>query len=204
MNLARQVMDQIATHGEVTRSYLGVTIQEVTPALAKAMGLNSPEGALVSDVQADTPGQKAGLKSGDIILEEVNGKKIVESNQLRMDISLMEPGQSVKLKVFRDGKTIDVAANVGAMPGEKLAQAGKDSGSGDKSMLGITVEDLTSQDARQLGLPGSTKGAVVTDVDPDSKAAEAGLRKGDVIEQVNHKPVASAQDFAGARAGIER
>jgi serine protease Do len=197
VNLARQVMDQISTHGSVTRSYLGVTIQEVTPALAKAMGLNSPEGALVSDVQAGTPGQKAGLKSGDIILE-VNGKKIVESNELRMNISMMEPGQTANLKVFRDGKTIDVTANVGAMPGEKLAKADGANGSGDKSMLGISVDELTAQDAQQLGLPPSTKGVVVTDVDPDSKAADAGLHKGDVIQQVNRMPVTNAADFARA------
>jgi serine protease Do len=197
VNLARQVMDQIATHGTVTRSYLGVTIQPVTPALAKALGLSSPEGALVSDVQADTPGQKAGLKSGDVI-REIDGKKIVESNELRMAVSMMEPGQSVKLKVFRDGSTIDLSANVGALPGQKLAKAGNDGDATEKSMLGISVEELTAQDARELRLPVATKGVVVTDVDPDSKAAEAGLRKGDVIQQVNRMPVANAEDFAKA------
>jgi serine protease Do len=197
VNLARQVMDQIATHGTVTRSYLGVTIQPVTPALAKALGLSSPEGALVSDVQADTPGQKAGLKSGDVI-REIDGKKIVESNELRMAVSMMEPGQSVKLKVFRDGSTIELSANVGALPGQKLAKAGNDGDTTEKSMLGISVEELTAQDARELRLPVATKGVVVTDVDPDSKAAEAGLRKGDVIQQVNLMPVANAEDFAKA------
>ena len=197
VNLARNVMDQITTHGQVTRSYLGVTIQEVTPALAKAMGLNSPEGALVGDVQADSPGQKAGLKSGDVIVE-INGQKIIESNELRMNVSMMEPGQVAKLKVFRDGHIIDVTANVGAMPGKPVEKASNDNTSGDKAMEGVSVENLTAQDASQLGLPTTTKGVVVTDVDPASQAAAAGLHKGDVIQQVNRKPVTNADEFAAA------
>ena len=197
VNLARNVMDQITTHGEVTRSYLGVTIQEVTPALAKAMGLNGPSGALISDVQPDSPGQKAGLKSGDVITE-INGTKILESNELRMNVSMMEPGQSVKLKVFRDGHLIDVTANVGVMPGKKVEKASNDGNSGDKAMEGVSVEALSAEDARQLNLPANTKGVVVTDVDPGSQAAAAGLQKGDVIQQVNRKPVTSADEFASA------
>jgi serine protease Do len=190
-------MDQITTHGEVTRSYLGVTIQEVTPALAKAMGLNGLEGALINDVQADSPGQKAGLKSGDVIVE-INGKKILESNELRMNVSMMEPGQAARLKVFRDGKMIDVTATVSAMPGKRIEKASNESSGGEKAMLGVAVDNLTPQDARQLGLPASTKGVVVTDVEPASQAAAAGLQKGDVIQQVNRKPVTTADEFAAA------
>jgi serine protease Do len=197
VNLARNVMNQITTHGEVTRSYLGVTIQEVTPSLAKAIGLGSPAGALINDIQADSPGQKAGLKSGDVVVE-INGKKILESNELRMNISMMEPGQSVRLKVFRDGKVIDVAANVGAMPGKPVEKAGLDRNDGEKAMSGVAVDSLTPQDARQLGLPANTRGVVVTNVDPASQAAAAGLQKGDVIQQVNRKPIASADEFAAA------
>jgi len=197
VNLVRNVMDQITTHGEVTRSYLGVTIQEVTPALAKAMGLNAPEGALISDVQAGSPGQKAGLKSGDVVVE-INGKKIVASNELRMDVSMMEPGQPARLKVFRDGHVIDVTANVEPMPGKRVAKAGSEDSSSEKAMLGVTVDNLTPQDARQLGLPPNTKGVIVTDVDPGSQAAAAGLQKGDVIQQVNRKPVTNADDFTAA------
>jgi len=197
VNLVRNVMDQITTHGEVTRSYLGVTIQEVTPAIAKAMGLNGPEGALVNDVQADSPGQKAGLKSGDVIVE-INGQKIIESNELRMNVSMMEPGQVANLKVFRDGRMLDVVANVGAMPGKPVERASNDGAKGDKAMEGVEVDNLTAQDARQLGLPSTTRGVVVTDVDPASQAAAAGLKKGDVIQQVNRKPVANADEFAAA------
>ena len=197
VNLVRKVMDQIATHGEVTRSYLGVTIQDVSQDLAKAMGLPSPEGALVGDVQPDTPGQKAGLKSGDVILE-VNGKKIVASNELRMEISMMPAGETARLKVFRDGKTLEIGATVSAMPGKKLERAGNDGERGEKAALGIAVDELTPQDARQMGLPAATKGVVVTEVDPSSKAAEVGLKRGDVIQQVNRVPVTNAEEFAKA------
>jgi serine protease Do len=104
VNLARQVMDQIVSHGSVQRAYLGVTVQEVTPAIAKAIGLDSPKGALVGDVSPNSPAQKAGLQSGDVILS-LNNTPILESNQLRMNISMMETGQTLKLKVFRNGQT---------------------------------------------------------------------------------------------------
>ena len=198
VNLVRQVMDQITTHGQVTRSYLGVTIQEVTPALAKAVGLSAPNGAMVTDVQAGSPGQKAGIKSGDVILE-INGTKIVASNELRMNVSMMEPGQTAKLKIFRDGKTMDVTATVGELSGKKVEKAANgDNSPSEKALQGVSVEALSAQDAQQLGLPAATKGVVVTDVDPASPAAEAGLKKGDVIQQVNHQPVNNEQEFATA------
>ncbi len=198
VNLVRQVMDQIVGHGEVTRSYIGVTVQEVSPAIAKAIGLGNPAGALVSEVQANSPGQKAGLQSGDVILA-INGTQILESNQLRMNVSMMEPGQSVKLKVFRNGQTLEVSANVGALPGKKVERASNDKGDNSgKSLQGVAVEEMTAQAAHQLGLPASTKGVVVTEVDPSSAAAAAGLKEGDVIQEVNRKPVASTDDFANA------
>jgi serine protease Do len=197
INLARQVMDQIENHGHVTRSYLGVTVQEVTPAIAKALGLNGPGGALVSNVSPDSPAQRAGLQSGDVILG-INGANIDESNQLRMQVSLMNPDQSVRLKVFRNGQTRDYTVQLSEMPGEKLAKADSGSQNGDTSLEGVSVAELDAQTARQLGLPASTKGVVVTDVDPASQAAAAGLKEGDVIQEVNRQPVASASDFSHA------
>jgi serine protease Do len=111
---------------------------------------------------------------------------------------MMEPGQSVKLKVFRDGRMIDVTANVGAMPGKRVEKASNESSDSEKAMAGVSVDELTAQDARQLELPANTKGVVVTDVDPSSPAAAAGLQKGDVIQQVNRKPVANPGEFAAA------
>jgi len=198
VNLARNVMDQIVTHGSVQRAYLGVTIQEVTPDLAKAIGLPTPEGALVSDVSPNSPGQKAGLKSGDVILS-VNGTPVVESNQLRMNVSLMNPGQAAKLKVWHDGQTREVDATVGAMPGSKVERASRGSNETDNQVLeGVSVQDLDARTARAAGLPANTKGVIVTDVDPASAAASAGLKEGDVIQEVNHHAVSNSDELAGA------
>jgi serine protease Do len=198
VNLARQVMEQIVTHGSVQRAYLGVTIQDVTPAIAKAVGLPNPEGALVGDVSPNSPGQKAGLQSGDVILS-INSTPIQESNQLRMNVSLMNPGQNVTLKVFRDGQTREVKAQVGEMPGAKVQRASREGNETDSQVLeGVSVQDLDAGTARQAGLPATAKGVVVTDVDPASPAAAAGLKQGDVIQEVNHQTVTNADELASA------
>jgi serine protease Do len=197
VNLARQVMDQIVEHGHVVRSYLGVSVQAVTPAIAKAMSLNNPDGALVSQVTPDSPAAKAGLQAGDVILS-INGNPVSEYNQLRMTVSMMNPGDTANLKVFRDGQAKEFAVKVAEMPGEKLEKASVDHDHSDSALKGVAVEDLDAQTARQLGLPASTKGVVVTNVDPASQAAASGLKEGDVIQQVNRKPVTNSQEFASA------
>jgi serine protease Do len=197
VNLARQVMDQIVTTGHVVRSYLGVSVQAVTPAIAKAMKLNGPEGALVSQVSPEGPAQKAGLQSGDVITE-INGNPIAESNQLRMTVSMMQPGQDANLKVVRDGQTRQFTVKVEAMPGEKVERASAEPGQSDKTLQGVEVDNLDAQTARTLGISPSTKGVVVTNVDPSSPAAAAGLHEGDVIQEVNRLPVTNSQEFAQA------
>jgi serine protease Do len=201
VNLARNVMDQIVTHGQVRRAYLGISIQEVTPAIAKAVGLTGPDGALVSEVSPNSPGQRAGLQSGDVILG-VNGTSIAESNQLRMNISLMNPGQTAHLKVFRDGQTRDITAQVGEMPGKKVERASRDNGAtGEEALEGVSVESLDARTAREEGLPANTAGVIVTEVDPASAAASAGLKEGDVIQEVNHHAVTSSEDLSSALHG---
>lgn len=198
INLARQVMEQIETNGHVTRSYLGVSVQEVTPSIARDLGLNGIGGALVSDVSPNSPAQRAGIETGDVILA-INGTPVAEENQLRMQVSMMAPDQNVRLKIFRNGETREVSVRLAEMPGEKLAKAsGAAEGNTDASLQGVSVQDLDAQTARQLGLPVSTKGVVVTNVDPSSAAAAAGLQEGDVIQQVNRRPVANADEFATA------
>jgi serine protease Do len=197
VNLARQVMDQIETNGHVTRSYLGVNIQEVTPAIATALGLSGPEGALVSAVSPGSPAERAGLKVGDVILD-INGAAVTERNQLRMQVSMMKPDQNVNLKVFRNGQNLGLTVRLSEMPGEKIAKADTASENRDAALQGVSVENLDAQTARQLGLPATTKGVVVTEVDPASQAASAGLKEGDVIQQVNRQPVETASDFARA------
>ncbi len=197
VNLARQVMDAIVTHGQVTRSYLGVSVQDVTPGIAKAIGLNSPSGALVGEVSPGSPAQKIGVQSGDVITE-INGTPIVESNQLKMIVSMMNPSQTARLKVFRNGQTADYTATVSAMPGQKTERAGNTNAEPDTALQGVAVEELDAQTAKQLNLPASTSGVVVTEVDPSSQAAASGLRQGDVIQSVNRQPVTNAQDFSRA------
>lgn len=194
VNLVRQVMDQIVSTGKVERASLGVAVQEVSPAVARALHMDGPKGALVSQVMPDSAAQKAGIQTGDVITE-VNGTPILESNQLRMAISMMNPAQTVNLKVFRNGQTVNLTAHLGEMQDKKVEKASNDAPDSDKTLQGVAVDTLDAQTARQLGLPASTKGVVVTDVDPASQAASSGLKEGDVIQEVNRQAVTNTQDF---------
>jgi serine protease Do len=196
VNLARTVMDEIVKTGKVTRGYLGIVPQDVTPAIAKAFNVKEFTGALVGDVTADSPAQKGGLKNGDIILE-LNGKPVADANELRMSISMMAPGTSVNLKVLRDGADRNLTVTLGELPTEK-ASVEKGSSDNNSELSGISVQNLNANLAQQLGVPAGTAGVVVTKVDPSSAAADAGLQRGDVIQEVNRKPVHNTSDFAAA------
>ena len=197
-NMARNVMEQIVKHGKVTRAYLGIVPQDVTPAIAKAFGLSEPRGALVGDVTANSPAGKSGLEKGDIILD-LNGKPVANSNDLRMSISMMAPDSTVNLRVLRNGSERSVAVKLGELPTTEAAIEREGKGS-HSSLSGVSVEDLDAQSAKQLGLPANAQGVVVTEVSPSSAAAEAGLRRGDVIQEVNRKPVRNASEFERAVA----
>jgi serine protease Do len=196
VNLARTVMDQILKTGKVTRAYLGIVPQDVTPAIAKAFGAKAMEGALVGDVSPNSPAQKSGLQNGDIILQ-INGKPVDDANQLRMSVSMMVPGTPVQLKVLRSGAERDFTVTLGELPVERAAVE-KDSGDAKSELSGISVQDLDARTARQLGVAGATSGVVITNVNPSSAAADAGLRRGDVIQEVNRKPVHNTSDFESA------
>jgi len=194
VNLARDVMTSLVKDGHVTRGYLGVMIQDVNPALAKEFKLKESQGALVSDVTPKSPAEKAGFKSGDLILE-FNGKKVSDSRHLKLEVARTQPGESVPVKILRDGddKTLDVT--VKELPGnEHLAKNdnGHDEDTG--TLNGVAVGDLDSGARQQFDLPNTVKGVVVTEVDPSSAAAEAGLKPGDVIQEINRKPVKTAQE----------
>jgi serine protease Do len=199
VNMARGVMQQIVEHGKVTRAYLGILPQDITPEIAKAFGEKEPHGALVAEVSPNSPAQKGGLERGDII-EEVNGRSVTDSNALRMTISTMTPDSAAKLKVFRNSSEREIAVTLGDMPSEK-ASAGPEitsNGSPSTVLAGVSVETLTSDIANGLGISTKTKGVVVTNVDAESDAAQAGLRRGDVIEEVNRQPVATTAQFEHA------
>jgi serine protease Do len=193
VNLARNVMDQILKNGKVTRAYMGVSIQEVSPQLAKAFGEAEPRGALVGDVSSGSPAEKSGLKKGDIIVE-LNGKPITDSNQLRMSISMMAPGATANLKVLRNGSERDMTVKLGVLPTDQ-EQASFETPNPQGALEGVTVGNVTAEAVRQLGLPANTKGVVVTGIDPSSPVADSGLQQGDVIQEVNHQPVANVADF---------
>jgi serine protease Do len=196
-NLARQVMDQILKNGHVTRAYLGIYPQDVTPAMAKAFGEKDSQGIVVGDVTPNSPASEAGIKTGDIILE-VNGKSVTDSNQLRMSISMMQPGTELKLKTLRNGTERDATVKLAEMPTETAKADSKDEEGGSKALEGVEVSALNARMARELGIPETTKGVVVTDIDPASKMADSGLQKGDVIQEVNHQPVSSVSEFQSA------
>jgi len=195
INMARSVMDQLVAHGKVVRGYLGLFPQDVTPALAKQFGLSQPTGALVAEVEADTPASRAGLKRGDVILA-VNGQDVTSANELRLRISQTPPGTNVKLQISRDGKTQDVNVALGELP-EKAEKTGPAEGE-NGGLEGVETQNLTPDIAEQLQLQPGTHGVVVTSVDPASQAAAAGLQRGDVIQEVNHKPVSSIEDYRRA------
>jgi serine protease Do len=199
VNMARTVMEQILKTGKVTRGYLGVSIQEVTPDIAKAFNVPSAEGALVGDVSPDSPGAKVGLQKGDIITA-LNGQKIADYHDLRLRISQTPPGTSIKMEVYRNGQKQEMTATLSEFP--EKAQAAENSPQGESPVLdGVQVENLTPDIVQQLNLPSSTHGVVITRVDPDSTAAETGLERGDLIQEVNRKPINNVEQFRAAVRG---
>ncbi|MCI0624706.1 MAG: Do family serine endopeptidase [Acidobacteria bacterium] len=195
-NMARHVMDQILKHGKVIRGWLGISIQNVTPELAKSFGLTETGGALVGDVSPDSPAARAGVERGDIITA-VDGEPVIDSRRLSLRISQAAPETTVRLKVFRDGKEREVSVKLGEMPAEAQRPGASREGDRSGALQGVAVEELTPQVARQLDLPTGTRGVVVTEV-RSGAAADAGLRRGDVIQEVNRKPVASVAEFEQA------
>jgi serine protease Do len=194
-NLAKDVMTSLVRDGKVTRGYAGMWIQDVTPALAKEFNLKEHSGALVSDVAANSPAEKAGLKNGDVIVE-FNGKAVTDSRHLKLAVARAQPGDSAPMKILRDGSTKTVTLKVKELPNsEETARNSRTPDAEDNGTLnGVTVGDLDPQTRRQFNLPGNVHGVVVTDVAPDSAAAEAGLKPGDVIQEIDRKPVKTAEE----------
>jgi Do/DeqQ family serine protease len=199
-NMARSVMDQLTRNGKVSRGKLGVTIQEMTPELAKSFNVKEVRGVLVSSVEDGSPAEKAGIHAGDIITQ-VNGARVDDGNALRNHIAATPPGTDVALTVLRDGHEQAMHAKLIELQADNEASAspgtgGKESGGG---QLGITVEPVTADLVSRLKLKG-TQGVVVTEVEPGSPAAEAGIQPGDVVLEVNHQAVKSGTDI---RAGVK-
>jgi serine protease Do len=203
VNLARSVMGQILDHGKVTRGYLGVVIQPITPAMAKYLGLNKLQGALVGDVSAKGPAQTGGVQRGDVILA-INGNAVNDSNELRNTISMMQPGEAVRLQISRNGSIKDLNVKLGELPLSKEEARNQPDGASKDTLEGVSVENLDAETASQLQLPETIKGVVVTGIDPSSPKADSGLQKGDVIQEVNHQPVHNVAEFEQAMRKLEK
>lgn len=198
VNMARQIMDRIIQHGKFTRGYLGISLQpEITSDLARMFKLPDQSGAMVGGVQPDTPAAQAGLLEGDVI-REVNGRPVADSSQLRLMISSTPPGSKVTLRVLRDGKERTINAKLGELPEERTV-AGRirpqETPAARSNLFGgVEVTDLESRMRRQFNIPNNIRGALITTVEPGTPAANAGLRPGDVIVDLDRKPVRNAND----------
>ena len=203
-NLAKQVLDQLVKNGKVTRGYMGVSLQSMNQELANQFGLKSDHGALVADVSPGKPGEKAGLKSGDVIVK-IDGEEVKDSSDLTMRVTSHTPGSTVALDVIRNGQPMKFNVTLGQRPNglevEKSPNGGdsdndsSDNGSsGSASARGISVEALTPDTAQELGIAAATKGVVVTSVEGDSPAADV-IGRGSVIVAVDRHPVTNVGEF---------
>ena len=198
-NMARAVMEQLRKTGKVRRGMIGVTIQSVSSDLASSLGLPNSRGAIVSSVQPGGPADRAGLKRGDVITA-INDQPIVDSNNLRNTVASTAPGSPVTVTVWRDGREQKLHVTLTELPASQTASSeqGNDEDSSGSGKFGLTLESLTPDTASRLGLTAADQGLVVTRVDPSGAAADAGIRQGDVIQEVNRQPVRSAAEFDSA------
>jgi serine protease Do len=200
-NLARDVMQSLREKGRVVRGYIGASVQTLTPELAEAMKLKGqPTGALVGEVAPKTPSQKAGMKTGDVITA-VNGKKISDARELRLMIGSMAPRSKAQIEVNREGQTKTFDVELAEMPAgateEGPETSPEESAQPEKTTVfgGVAVADTTDDVRSALNLPKEVHGAVIAEIDADSSAGKAGLREGDVIQEVNKQPVKNAKDL---------
>jgi serine protease Do len=192
INMAKTIMNSLISDGKVTRGRLGAWIQDLNDDLAESFDYDSRNGVLIGDVDPDSPAGKAGLRSGDIVLE-YDGQPVTRADDLRMRVAGTKPGESVELEIWRDGRRRTVDVEIGELESEEVAgdhpAAQMDEG------LGFTARTLSPDLAQQLGVDENTKGAVVTEVEPFGPAADSGIRQGDVIVQVQNVPVKTAEEL---------
>jgi serine protease Do len=199
--IVRASAESIIKSGTVHHGYLGISMNDVTPDNSSFFNLPDATGAIVSQVSPDSPASQAGLKRGDV-LRELNGAKIKNGGSLQVVVSQTAPGSDIKLGILRDGKPETLTVKVGEFKGEKQVAENGDNGSQKKGKLGVSVGDLSDDLREQMNIPSQVHGAAVQSVRPGSPADDAGLAPGDVIEEVNRKPVQSAEQFADSVRSI--
>lgn len=195
INMARNILERFVNGGKITRGYLGIMPQDIDAGLAAQFHLSDQNGALVGDVNPGTPAEKAGLKSGDVILS-VNGKEIADAHSLQLTVSQLMPGSTATLKIIRNGVNKTVTVTLDELPGSVTAndQNNSDTDNSTADALdGVTVADLNADLRNQLRAPAGLKGVLVTEVASDSNSADAGLLRNDVIVEINRQPVTDSE-----------
>ena len=202
-NMAKAVMDQLLKTGKVRRGMLGVTIQSIDADLAASLNLPAARGAIVTSVQPGGPAEKAGIKRGDVITT-VNNQPIADNNSLRNQVASLAPGATTTVGLLRNGREQSVQVTLAELPNQPRPDSEEDSESGDgatggaTSQFGLSLQPLTSDSAQRYGLDATDQGLLVARVDPSSNAAAAGIRQGDLIQEVNRQPVKSVTEFTNA------
>lgn len=207
VDMVRRVLKDLMTKGKVVRGWLGVSIQNVTPVIAKQFRLPGHTGILVSDVLPNSPAKKAGMKRGDVILA-LNGQKVVDANDLRLRVSQISPGTDAELSIIRDGHRRNITVRVGELPAKLSMMGGaepeKSPSHFDNVLNGIMVMDLNRDIRGQLNIPENTRGVVISSIAPGSLAEASGLKRGDVIEEINRHPVPTVRAYIRAARHIGR
>ena len=197
INLVKELLPQLRGKGKVTRGFLGVLIQKVTPEIAESLALEKAQGALVANVSKDGPADKAGVKVGDVIIE-FDGKEVKDSGDLPIIVARTQVDKKVRMKVVRDKKEMMLGVAVGELKDEEVVAAAPEKGE-----LGLPVQRLTPPMAESLGLEKS-EGVVVSAVEPGSAADDAGIRRGDVLMEIDRRPVRTLDEYRKMVAEIKK
>jgi serine protease Do len=200
VNFVRGIAEELTRNGAVVRPYIGLMPQDITPRLAQALGLRDTDAVLVADVAPDGPAARAGVQKGDIILT-MNGQRIDDASELRLDVARMRPDAVLRLQIQRDGTVQDIPVKLAALPSSSIdAPLVTRSSATLTALEGIRIEALTPQIRRALRTRPGTSGVVVTEIDPASRASESEIEPGDIIEQVNRTPVTTVKEYNAAVA----
>lgn len=206
-NMVRIIMDQLVQRGKVTRGWIGVTIQELTPELSQKFGAQRAQGALVSDVMKDSPAAKAGMRRGDIILT-FDGKVVKDVSNLRNMVAQSKIGDDVEMEILRSGREYSIKVTIIEFPRTReVAEVIPDHSTGDTEaelLTGLTVMDLSKETLKQLGYNKNERGVIVVKVETGSPADEAEIRKGDIINEIDEKKIDSVDDFNNIASHIKR
>ena len=202
-NMAKAVMDQLLTNGKVSRGMLGVTIQSVDADMATSLNLPAARGAIVSSVTAGGPADRAGIRRGDVVTA-INNQPVIDNNSLRNQVASLKPGSTASVTVVRNGRDQNIQVTLAELPNSQrpgTEESSSNNGNGpgvNNSRFGMRLQPLTAQSASTYGLSADDQGLLVTQVDPSGSAAGAGIRQGDLIQEVNRQPVRTFAEFSSA------